>query len=79
MSTAQFSAKRGNTLLLYVYLLYGALTHKYFKVVVSINRSYTTVAFHALHIPLVRIRQRLETHINYCNTDFISSSQITLQ
>ena len=56
MSTDQFSAKRGNTLILDVYLLYGALPDKYFKVV-SINRSYTTVACHALHIPLVRIRQ----------------------
>ena len=64
MSTAQLSAKRGNTLILDVYLLYGALPDKYFKVV-SINRSYTTVACHALHIPLVRIRQWLETVIHW--------------
>jgi len=53
MSTAQLSAKRGNTLILDVYLLYGALPDKYIKrwyISRSINRSYTTVACHALHI-----------------------------
>jgi len=67
MSTAQLSAKRGNTLILDVYLLYGALPDKYIKrwyISRSINRSYTTVACHALHIPLVRVRQRLETVIH---------------
>jgi len=37
MSTAQLSAKRGNTLILDVYLLYGALPDKYNKKVVYIK------------------------------------------